>query len=79
MDASQYTIDPVLKQREHQIAWDFETLSQAKLYYSSYNKEFYAPVHPLNQWQDYILDKETICHTDHQPLQFLNSQSKIQV
>ena len=32
----------------------------------------------LKQWRHYILGKETILHTDHHPLIFINSQRKIQ-
>jgi hypothetical protein len=35
-------------------------------------------VQALKQWRHYLLGKETILHTDHHPLIFINSQSNIQ-
>jgi hypothetical protein len=78
MDASQYVIGAVLKQGGHPVAYHSETLSDAKHNYSTYDKEFYSLVQALKQWRHYILGKETILHTDHHPLIFINSQTKIQ-
>jgi hypothetical protein len=77
-DASQHVIGAVLKQGGHPIAYHSETLAQAKQHYSTYDKEFYSLVQALKQWHHYILGKETILHTDHHPLIFINSQSKLQ-
>eukprot|EP00253_Pinus_taeda_P008244 PITA_08244 len=38
------------------------------------DKEFYSLVQALKQWRHYILGKETILHTYHHPLIFINSQ-----
>ena len=46
--------------------------------YSTYDKEFYSLVQALKQWIHYLLGKETILHTDHHPLIFINSLSNIQ-
>jgi hypothetical protein len=35
-------------------------------------------VQSVKKWKHYLLGKETIIHTDHQPLQYLQSQSKLQ-
>jgi hypothetical protein len=35
-------------------------------------------VEALEQWRHYLLGKETILHTEHHPLIFINSQLKIQ-
>ena len=32
----------------------------------------------LKEWKHYILGKETIIHTNHKPLQFLQTQGKLQ-
>jgi hypothetical protein len=77
-DASQHAIGAILKHGGHPIAYHSETLAQAKQHYSTYNKEFYSLVQALKQWRHYILGKETILHTDHHPLIFINSQSKLQ-
>ena len=77
-DASQYAIGVVLKQEGHPIAYHSETLSKARMNYNIYEKEFYIPVQALKQWIHYLLGKKTIFHTDHHPLIFINSKSKIQ-
>jgi hypothetical protein len=77
-DASQFTIGVVLKQGGHPVADHSDALTEAKLNYSTYDKEFYSLVQALKQWRHCLLDKETILHTDHHPLIFINSQSKIQ-
>jgi hypothetical protein len=76
-DASQYAIGVILKQGGHPIAYHSENLSEANKNYSTYDKEFYSLVQALKQWRHYLLGKETILHTDHHPLIFINSQSKI--
>lgn len=35
-------------------------------------------VHSVKKWKHYLIGKETIIHTDHQPLQYLQSQTKLQ-
>jgi hypothetical protein len=77
-DASQYVIGIVLKQGGHPIAYHSETLSEAKKNYSTYDEEFFSSVEALKQWRHYLLGKETILHTEHHPLIFINSQLKIQ-
>ena len=77
-DASQFAMGVVLKQGGHPVAYHSETFSQAKQNYSTYDKEFYALVQALRYWRHFLLGKETIVHTDHQPLQSLHSQSRIQ-
>lgn len=56
------------------MAYHSEALADAKLMYNTYDKEFYSLVQALKQWRHYILRKETILHTDHHPLIFVNSQ-----
>jgi hypothetical protein len=46
--------------------------------YPTYDKELYALVQSVKKWKHYLLGKETIVHTDHQPLQYLQSQTKLQ-
>jgi hypothetical protein len=38
----------------------------------------YSIVKAFRQWRHYILGKETIIHTDHKPLQFMQTQGKLQ-
>jgi hypothetical protein len=51
--------------------------NNAVINYPTYDKELYALVQSVNKWKHYLLGKETIIHTDHQPLQYLQSQSKL--
>jgi hypothetical protein len=50
----------------------------AILDYPMYDKDLFAIVQVVKKWKHYLLGKETIIHMDHQPLQYLQSQSKMQ-
>ena len=67
-DASDYAIGAVLTQQGHRVAFHSETLSDTVRKYPTYNKEMYFIVQACQQWKHYILGKETVIHTDHQPL-----------
>ncbi|XP_057820856.2 uncharacterized mitochondrial protein AtMg00860-like [Cryptomeria japonica] len=71
--ASQYALGAVLKQNGHPVAYHLEKISSAKRNYSTYDKELYALVKAIKYWRHYLLGKETVVHTDHLPLQFLQS------
>ena len=43
-----------------------------------YEKELYAIVQALKQWRHYVLGKEIVILTNHKPLQFAPTQSKLQ-
>jgi hypothetical protein len=38
----------------------------------------YSIVQACRKWRHYILGRETIIHTDHKPLQFMQTQGKLQ-
>ena len=46
--------------------------------YPTYDIEMYSIVQAYWQWKHYILGKETVIHTDHKPLQFMQTQGKLQ-
>ena len=46
--------------------------------YLVYDKELYALVQSVKKWKHYLMGKETIIHTDHQPLQYFQSHTKLQ-
>jgi hypothetical protein len=77
-DASDYVVGAVLTQHGHPVAYHSETLSDTVRKYPTYDKEMYSIVQACRQWKHYILGKETIIHTDHKPLQFIQTQGKLQ-
>ena len=52
-------------------------MNDAKREYSIYDQEFYAIVQALKKWRHYLLSKEFFSYIDHQDLQYLNSQGKL--
>jgi hypothetical protein len=77
-NASNYVMGVVLLQHGKPICFHSETFNGAVINYPTYDKELYASVQSVKKWKHYFLGKETIVHTDHQPLQYLQSQTKIQ-
>jgi hypothetical protein len=77
-DASDYVVGIILTQHGHPMAYHSETLSYVVHKYPTYDKEMYSIVQACRQWRHYILGKETVIHTDHKPLQFMQTQGKLQ-
>ena len=77
-DASDYVVGTILTQHGHPVAYHSETLSDVVRKYPTYDKEMYSIVQAYRQWRHYILGKETVIHTDHKPLQFMQTQGKLQ-
>ena len=67
----------VLLQHGKAIAFHSETFNRVVTNYPTYDKELYALVQRFKKWKHYLMGKETIVHTDHQPLQYLQSQTKL--
>ena len=76
-DASGTAIGAVMSQEGKPVAYFSEKLNDAKRKYSVYDQEFYAIVQALKKWRHYLLPKEFVLYTDHQALQYLNSQGKL--
>ena len=76
-DASDYAIGAFLTQHGHPVAYHSETLSDTVWKYPTYDKDMYSIMQACRQWEHYILGKEIIIHTDHQPLQFIQTQGKL--
>jgi len=78
IDANICAMVAVLMQYCKLIFYHSETFIQAVVNYPTYDKELYALVQSVKKWKHYLLGKETIIHTDHQPLQYLQAQTKLQ-
>ena len=78
IDAFDYAIGAVHTQHGHPVAYHSEILSDTVRKYPTYDKEMYSIVQACRQWKNYILGKETIIHTDHRSLQFIQTQGKLQ-
>ena len=68
IDASNYVLGLFLTQQRHLITYHSETLYDIVRKYPTYDKEMYSIVQACCQWKHYIMGKETIIHTDHNPL-----------
>jgi hypothetical protein len=77
-NASDYVVGVVLTQHGHPVAYHSETLSDDVCKYPTYDKEMYSIAQSYRQWRNYILGKEIVIHTDHKPLQFMQTQGKLQ-
>jgi hypothetical protein len=77
IDASDYEVGSILTQHNHPMAYHSETLSDVVHKYPTYEKEIYSIVQAYRQWRHYILGKKTIIHTNHKPLQFMETQGKL--
>ena len=76
-DASGLGIGGVLSQERHPVAYFSEKLNDAKLKYSTYDKEFYAIVRSLWHWEHYLLPHEFVIYSDHEALRYLQSQKHL--
>jgi len=74
---SRLGIDVVLMQEKRPIAYFSEKLNGAALNYPTYDKELYALVRALENWQHYLWPRKFVIYTDHQSLKYLKSQGKL--
>jgi len=77
IDASDYAMGSVLTQHGKPICYHSEIFNPAVVNYPTYDKELYALVESVKKWKHYLMGKETVIHTDHRPLQYLYSQTKL--
>ena len=76
-DASDNAIGAVLSQEGKPIVYFSEKLNDEKKKYFFYDQVFYAILQALKKWRHYLLPKEFVLYNDHQALQYLNSQGKL--
>jgi hypothetical protein len=77
-NASGYAMGDILMQGGRPVCYHSEIFHGEVLNYPTYDKELYALVQAVKKWKHYLMGKETIIHIDHQPLQYLQAQSKLQ-
>ena len=77
-DASDYALVTVITLLGHPVAFHSKNFNDTVKKYSTYEKELYAIVQALKQWRHYSLGKETFILTDHKPLRFAPTHSKLQ-
>jgi hypothetical protein len=70
-------VGEIITQQGHPMEYHSETLFDTVRKYPTYDKEMYSIVQAFRQWKYYIMGKETIIHTDHKPLQFIQTQGKL--
>ena len=73
-DTSNASIGVVLSQEWWPIVYFSEKLNDAKLNYSTYDKEFYAILWALDHWSHYLVPKEFLLYSNHEALKQLNPQ-----
>ncbi|PKU71894.1 RNA-directed DNA polymerase [Dendrobium catenatum] len=76
-DASGIGIGAVLYQEDRPLEYFSEKLSTSRQKWTVYEQELYAVVRALKQWEHYLLHQDFVLCSDHQSLQYLNSQKTI--
>jgi hypothetical protein len=66
-----------LSQDDRSISYFSEKLNEAKVQYSTYDKEFYAVIQVLKKWRHYLVPKEFVLYNDNHTLQFMTRQEKL--
>jgi hypothetical protein len=67
----------ITEQQDRPITYFSEKLNEAKVKYSTYDKEFYAIIQALKKWRHYLIPKEFVLYSDNLALQFVTQQGKL--
>jgi hypothetical protein len=70
-DMSGFIIGVVLSQDNMSVTYFSEKLNEAKIKYSTYDKEFYVVIQALKKWRHYLVPKEFVLYNDNHTLQFV--------
>ena len=76
-DALGVGIGAILSQEKRPIAFFSVKLNEAKMRYSTYNKEFYAIIRAFEHWRHYLVGGEFILHSNHEALKHIQGQHKL--
>src|SRR5207302_9732052 len=76
-DASDFAVGAVLSQEGKPVAFESRQMSPAEKNYAVHEKELLAIVHALKVWRHYLEGQEFNVITDHQSLQYLQTQDKL--
>jgi hypothetical protein len=78
IDASGYATGELLMHGGRHVCYYSELFHGVVLNYTTYNKGIYSLVQDVKKWKPYLMGKENIIHTYHQPIHYLQAQSKLQ-
>jgi hypothetical protein len=73
IDASGYAMGAILIQGGRPICYHSEIFHGEVLNYPTNDKELYALVQYVKKWKHYLMEKDTIIHTNHPSLEYLQT------
>ena len=76
-DASGFAVGAILMQDGQPVAYHSRAMNDVEKRYPTHDRELLGIYEPLKQWRCYIEGVETICQTDHNPLQHIRAQPNL--